>query len=419
MTKATFDNATVILGAGIIGLACAHYLKAAGQKILILDKQSVGRGCSYRNCGHILPSHILPLNSPSALKAGLSSLFDTTSTLRIKPQLNWDFIKWMIKFSQHCSARHILSAAHNLKPLLDVSMAEYEQLVADNIFECEWQKTGLLYLFKTPKALDKFHTTNQFLQKHFGLTADFIPPQALRDKDPSLNQDLAGGFLYNNDAHLMPEMLLTNWANYLKQHGVQFIENCEVLKFERTHNMITKLITTSGPLNVDKLVIAAGAFSKKLGSLLGCNIPIVPGKGYSITMAKPENSPLRPIVLPEKNIALTPFQKRLRIGSIMEFVDFDASISNHRIQQLEQSTAEYLNTQCQNPEIKKWFGWRPMTYDSLPIIGKLPNYNNAYIATGHGMMGTMLAPATGRMIAEIITGKKCTIPETPYSPTRF
>ncbi len=419
MTKAIADHATIIVGAGIIGLACAHYLKATGQKVIILDKSTVGSGCSYRNCGHILPSHIMPLNSPSTLRAGISSLFNTASTLRIKPQLNWNFIKWMIKFSQHCSAPHILSAAHDLKLILDLSMAEYKQLVTDNIFECEWQKTGLLYLFKTPKALDKFHTTNQLLQRHFELAADFIPPQALRDKDPSLNEELAGGFLYKNDAHLMPEMLLENWAHYLKQHGVQFIENCEALKFERTHNMITKLITTSGPLKVDQLVIAAGAFSRKLGGLLGCNIPIIPGKGYSITMEKPENSPLMPILLPEKNIALTPFQKRLRIGSIMEFVDFDTSIYDHRIQQLKQSTAGYLNTQFQNLEVKKWFGWRPMTYDSLPIIGKLPNHNNAYIATGHGMMGTMLAPATGRMIAEIITGKKCTIPETPYSPTRF
>ncbi|UTW54753.1 FAD-binding oxidoreductase [Kordiimonas sp. SCSIO 12610] len=419
MTRNRSDNSVVIIGAGIIGLACAHYLAREGKKVVVLDSKTIGGGCSAGNCGHILPSHILPLNSASALKTGFLSLFDRSSAFRVKPQLNLNFISWMWSFARHCSSKHVLSATHHLQSILELSIAEYEDIINSEALDCDWQKSGLLYLFKDQKSLDQFSKTDEYLSENFKLKADYLDPNALQSFDPSLDTSLTGGFLYKQDAHLRPEKLIHTWTQKLREHGVTFVENCHVINFERTNDQVSKLMTTSGDIEVEQLVIATGAFSGQLAKMLNCSVPVIPGKGYSITFPKTTVAPKTSIVFPEENIALTPFKDHLRIGSMMEFVGFNTDIPDHRIQQLHSNIAPYFKDALPEQTSKGWFGWRPMSYDGLPIIGRLENTGNAFIATGHGMMGVMLAPATGRLISEIMTDKKRIISEMPYSPARF
>jgi D-amino-acid dehydrogenase len=419
MTLELPDNATVIIGAGAIGLACAHYLHLEGQKVIVIDSSTIGSGCSQGNCGHILPSHILPLNSSEALKTGFLSLFDANSAFKIKPQFTPRFIGWMLGFARHSTKAKMLANAANLKPILNSAFSEYEHLIQNNIFDCDWQKSGLLYAFKNQKTFKNFEETDKLLQDHFNLAAKPLKNDDLRQFDASFKRGLAGGFLYENDALIQPEAMLTNWSKYLKEHGVQFLENCKVLAIEKTGSNIKKLKTSLGYINIENLIIAAGAFSGILAKEAGYSVPIIPGKGYSLTLPKPEITPRTSIVLPEKNIAITPFKDKFRIGSIMEFVGFDSSIPTKRIKQLRSSIDDYLLSDIDHVGGEEWFGWRPMSYDGLPIIGRLPNLKNTLIATGHGMMGIMLAPATGRLIAEIMTEQKCHIPDLPYSPARF
>ena len=425
MTSSTPDNpliptnATVIIGAGVIGLACAHYLNLEGHKCIVLDSATIGSGCSQGNCGHIIPSHILPLNSPDALKTGFLSLFNKNSPFKVKPQFSLSFMTWMFQFARHSTKAKILENASYLHPILDLAFSEYEKLINDEIFSCDWQKSGLIYAFKNQSALDNFYNTDKFLQEHFNLSATPLNRDEIQEHDAAFKKGLAGGYLYENDALLRPELLLSNWTQYLKRQGIQFIENCEVLGMENKNTKVKKLKTSQGLFDVGQIVIASGAFSGVLAKKLNCTIPVIPGKGYSLTIPKPKVTPGTSIVLPEKNVAITPFKNSLRIGSIMELVGFDTALPKHRINQLRASIDDYLLSDVENVEGEEWFGWRPMTHDSLPIIVRLPNMENAFIATGHGMMGGMLAPATGRLIAEIIVEKPSRISNSPYSPARF
>ena len=136
-------------------------------------------------------------------------------------------------------------------------------------------------------------------------------------------------------------------------------------------------------------------------------------------MSKPEPCPRYPILFPEHKVGVSPFDGGYRLGSMMEFSGYDTSIPKHRIEQLRDSAKPYLVAPVSGTAQETWFGWRPMTWDSLPIIGPVPRLANVLLATGHNMLGLSLAPTTGRLIAEMVAGRETHIDATPFSPDRF
>ena len=162
-----------------------------------------------------------------------------------------------------------------------------------------------------------------------------------------------------------------------------------------------------------------GAWSRRLGRELRCSIPVEPGKGYSVTMRRPALCPRHSMLFPEHKVGVSPFEDGYRLGSMMEFAGFDDRIPQQRIQQLRNSAAPYLLEPHTLGPAETWYGWRPMTWDSLPIIGPVPRLRNAFLATGHNMLGLSLAPSTGRLIKEMICGETTHIDAAAFSPSRF
>lgn len=407
----------LVVGAGIIGIACAHYLMQAGYRVTVIDQKTIGSGCSASNCGHISPSHVLPLTEPGAISLGFKSLFDSDAAFRIKPQLSLSLIRWMFEFARRCNRKKMLMAAAQLKPLLDSSMQEFHGLVAD--LKCDWQNNGLLYVLETEKGLRQFEKTNTMLKDRFGLSAKAISGSSLPAFDPAFKAGLAGAFHYENDAHLRPDLLAGAWSDRLKRSGVTFIEHCELKNISVSNGEINHLQTTKGVIKAEHYVIAAGAWSSKLAKELGCSVPVQPGKGYSVTMTRPEICPRHSALFPEHRIGVTPFADGYRLGSMMEFVGFDEAIPERRIRQLKEWAEPYLRDPVSETTVEKWQGWRPMTWDSLPILGRAPRLANTYMATGHNMLGVTMATGTGKLISEMIQGYPTHIDSRPYSPTRF
>jgi len=166
-------------------------------------------------------------------------------------------------------------------------------------------------------------------------------------------------------------------------------------------------------------VFALGARSRLWSRQLGVSIPIEPGKGYSLTMPRPDRCPSHPILFPEQRVGVSPFEEGLRLGSMMEFAGYDETVPPHRLAQLRDAARRYLVASVDGPAEETWFGWRPMTWDSLPIIGAIPGLAGGYLATGHNMIGVTLAAATGRLIADLIADRPPFIDATPYHPGRF
>ncbi|KAA1259404.1 D-amino acid dehydrogenase small subunit [Rubripirellula obstinata] len=412
-------ESVTIVGAGVVGIACAHYLEQAGLEVTLLDQGSIAGECSLANCGYICPSHALPLTEPGAFGVALSSMFNRNSPFRVKPHWNPALWKWMLQFAKRCTHQQMLAAGKPLQAILESSMAEYHRLIGEFNLDCEWKEDGLLYVLQTQRGMDKFCATDQIVSEHFGIAAKRIEGEALPEFDPGLKPGLAGAFLYPGDTSVRPDKLNQAWASSLQTRGVKFVPGCELNSIRKEAGKVVALKTSQGDFTSDHYVFAFGAWAARWQSELQCSIPVQPGKGYSVTLARPENSPKHPILFPEHKVGVSPFDQGLRLGSMMEFAGYDQSIPDRRIQQLRDSARPYLVASVDGKAESKWYGWRPMTWDSLPIIGLAGELRNAFLATGHNMLGLSLAPATGRLIAEMVTGQPTHLDSDPYSPSRF
>ena len=419
MSQATSHDHVIVVGAGVVGIACAHYLAASGARVTLIDQGAPGDACSRSNCGYISPSHVLPLTQPGVVAMVIQSLFDSNAPFRVKPTLRPAMLHWMWNFARRCNQRKMLAAAGPLKVILDASRAEYKALIHAESLACEWKENGLLYVFQSERGLQAFAQHDRLLTEHFGVSAERIDGQTLPDFEPALKPGLAGGFFYPGDASVRPDLLNAQWVDRLRQKGVTFIEQRRLTRIRKQGGRITGLVTSGGDMQADRYVFATGAWSGRLARELECRIPVEPGKGYSVTMGRPAICPQRPLLFPEHKVGVSPFDGGYRLGSMMEFAGFDASIPARRIQQLRDSAVPYLVEPHTDTVQESWCGWRPMTWDSLPIIGRLPRLGNAYLATGHNMLGLSLAAATGRLIAEIINDQPPHIDPAPYSPARF
>ena len=413
------NNSVIVVGAGHIGIACAHYLRQDGHDVTVIDKSTVGGGCSQANCGFLVPSHVLPLTAPEAIWTGMKSVVQPGAAFRVKPQLRVELYRWMLEFGRRCTKRQMLKAGAVLNEILSASMVEYENLLSDPEMNCEWQDNGMLFVFRNENDLQEFGRTDAMLTDEFDLAARFINGDELVDFEPALLDDLAGGYYYEGDSHLRPDRLNAMWSKRLRSAGVDFIEQCGVDAVETLDSQITGLLTSQGKMEADHYVFAVGAWSSHFADSLDCKIPVEPGKGYSVTMTQPEIMPTHPLLIPEKHIGVTPFEDGYRIASMMEFAGFDESIPRARIKQLKDSAVPYLKAPVGPVEQDTWYGWRPMTWDSLPIIGRVPRFSNALLATGHNMLGLSLAPMTGKAIADLVAERATDLPLEALSPGRF
>ena len=419
-SQASVNPTAHVVGGGVIGIACAHYLTRAGYQVTVMDRASIGGACSHANCGYVCPSHILPLTVPSAIPMALKSLLKPRSPFKVKFSLSPNYVSWMLQFAKRCRERVALAAGHHLKAILDASLVEYKNLIADQQIDCEWRESGLLHVFQNQNALDAFARENDWVQSEYQCGAKRIAANELPGLDTTLRSDLAGGFLHEHDASLRPDLLNQSWRSKLESEGVRFLENCDLQNIVRDASGKVKYLNTSqGQQIANVFVFALGAWSERFGRELGFKLPIQPGKGYSVTLEKPDVSPTLPMLFPEKKIGISPFANGFRIGSMMEFVGFDQAIPEYRIQQLKDSVKPFFNFQLNDTEQERWHGYRPMTYDTLPVIGQAPGIENGFVATGHSMLGVSMAPATGRLIAEMVTKHPTHIDAQAFSPARF
>jgi len=409
----------IVIGGGAIGCGAAYYLAKQGCQVRVLEASRVGRACSHGNCGYICPSHALPLTAPGAVQRVVRAMFDKDSALYIKPRFDPALWLWLVRFALRCRRRNVRPVAVARQALLASSMQLYRQLLAEESLDVEWEDRGLLFVYKSPREFAAYQSTAESVRRDFGIEMIPYPGERLAELEPALRSDLGGGWHCPTDSHLRPDRLMAALVSVLRSQGVEIVEQAAVTAFDIGGGRARSIHTTRGSMTGDVFILAAGAESPVFAKQLDCRIPIQPGKGYSITLPRPERGPNIPMIFEESHVAATPWQSGLRIGSTMEFVGYDRSINRRRIELFMRAAAEHLAQPPGGPIQEEWYGWRPMTYDELPCVGPAPRASNVIVAAGHGMIGISTMTATGKLVSELALGIEPHLDPMPYSLNRF
>jgi D-amino-acid dehydrogenase len=408
----------LVIGGGVIGLACTHYLAEAGRKVCLIEKDRIVTGASHGNCGLIFTSDLVPLTSPGAVQRELGLMLRGKSELYIGFPPDLPRIRWLLNFAGKCTHRHVKHAMAARKQLLTRSAQLYEVLFETNGLEADRECNGVLMVYAQEQGWRDYTSTNTLLRPH-GYHAEPVRGKELAQLEPALKPHLYGAWYHPKDSHLRPDRLLDSWSRLLLRRGVAIHEGTSLKYFHHTPGEISAVETDQGKIQADHYVLAAGVWSPSVLRPLGFSLPIEPGKGYSITMAAPPGAPRIPCYLHEKRTVATPWRSGYRLGGIMELCGHNSRLDPRRIDHLRNVASEYLKAPLGDPVHEEWTGMRPMTYDELPIIGRVPRFPNLLLATGHGMLGLSTAPGTGELVAELVAGKKSHLDPTPFRTDRF
>jgi len=409
-----------IIGGGVVGLCCAYYLNKEGYQVTVIDRNNITNGCSFGNMGYISPSHFVPLASPGIIKQGLKWMTSSSSPFYIKPRLNLDLIRWGMKFWKQANLKTLEHNSIHLNNLLQLSRHLMNDLKTELPQSFDMIEKGCWMLYKNEKTGDhEKHMAEQ--ANSLGLKTLLCNAQQVQAYEPEVEVNVTGGILYLDDCHLNPMKLMQSLYSYLQKAGVRFWLNTEVTGFETNNKKISAIITDKNKLDCEELIIANGSWMNSISKLLGIKMLMQPGKGYSIVYDDLEKNLQYPSILVDDRTAVTPINKWLRIGGTMELSGHSDNILPKRVMAIYNAFKKYypaVNIQAPDPS-KAWFGYRPVTPDGLPYIGRYSKYNNLIYAGGHAMLGVSAAAATGKLIEEIVGQKKSTIPVNAFRPERF
>lgn len=419
-------NVTII-GGGVIGLSCAYYLQQEGHKVTVIDRGDITDGCSFGNMGYVSPSHFVPLATPGIIAKGLKWMMSSSSPFYIKPRLNWDLVRWGMTFWKSATAKKVAENSSHMNNLLQLTRLLMNDIKLELTEPFDMTEKGCWMLWKNEKTGDhEKHLAEQ--ADAYGLKTIMCTPQQVQEYEPQVETNVAGGVLYLDDCHVNPGKFMRSMYSYLKSKGVQFWLNTTVTGFvrkdsfgESANGKITAVITDKSKIDCEELVLANGSWLQGVSKMLGLYVPLQPGKGYSLVYDGLEKNLQYPSILVDDRTATTPINGWLRIGGTMELSGHSDNILPKRVMAIYHAFKKYYPTMnLPQPDVNKaWFGYRPVSPDGMPYIGRHKMFGNLIYAGGHAMLGVTAAAGTGKLIEEVVSNRKPTIELSAFDPARF
>lgn len=400
----------IVIGGGVVGLFTAYYLAKSGHKVKVIDAGDFSDGCSYGNAGMIVPSHVIPLAQPGMLAQGFKWMLQSKSPFYVKSRLSRDLFTWAYQFYKSANQNHVDTSKKALLNLSLFSKSLYQDL-ATTSSDLDYFEKGLLMLYQTEKvAEEEIHAAK--IAQELGLEVDFLNATQVAKLETGLRTNVLGGVHFKGDAHLSPNKLMSFLKTELVHLGVNLQAQTQVIDFKINQHKIAAVLTNKGEYAADEIILSAGAWSQSIAKKLGIKISLLPGKGYSFNQELTEKKPTIPTILCEGKVAVSPINNGVRFGGTMEITHVkDHQINLNRVQGIVNNiNSFYPELKISLPEKNSiWHGFRPCTPTGLPIISRSKKYSNLIVATGHAMMGLSLAPATGKLVQEIVDEKKLSV----------
>ena len=406
-------NVTVV-GGGMIGLACAWELAKDGASVIVVETGGSTYGTSLANAGWISPSHVIPFAAPGMVQTGFKNLVGRTGAFAITPGAGSLLAPWTLKFTRSCTDAHVDHCAPALKELLDTSMKVIEGLTETT----DLTRTNLpqWYVYTSDNAeADAEHEVE--LVNRYGVNAKQVDLQSSLDSEPILKNSVKAIVEFSDDFGLDPGKLVEIYRRNCEAIGVGFRAE-KVTGLSSTNRNVTVATATDSWIS-DYVVLAAGVWSRELAKTIGENLPIMPAKGQSVTLPEVIEKPTRTLMLADQRIATNPLAWGLRMSTGFALTsNTDMSINSSASDKLIATARQVLNLP-ERIEIKNELaGLRPASPDGMPYIGPLPKAPRVIAATGHGMLGLMMGPGTGKFVADMIAGRPVSRDIMKFSPAR-
>ena len=411
-------KSVIVIGGGIVGLSTAFYLRAEGHEVTLLDKGTITEGASFVNAGYLTPSHIVPLAAPGMISKGLKWMLNSSSPFYIKPRLDADLISWGWKFMRSCSKKHVQRSLAAIKEINELSKGLYHEMHESVDFDFHLEDRGVLMAFKTSKAEKSEYSVMQAAQD-LGLDVSLLGVEEVNRLQPGIQMNIAGAYHYRCDAHSTPEVFMNQLKKNTLKSGVEIHTETTVKNFQVRGDRISTVVTDRGNFEADEVVFAAGAWTEELLKPLKIVLSVQAGKGYRINVEARTGISL-PCILMESKVGVTPMQGFTRFAGTMEIAGINHNIRENRVNAIAHAATQYYSGLeiDLNDRKQARCGLRPLSPDGLPFIGRHSSCSNLVLATGHSMMGWSLGPATGKLVTEIISNKKLSMPIDKFSPER-
>jgi D-amino-acid dehydrogenase len=409
----------IVIGGGVVGLCCAHELSRAGAEVVVLERGEVGKGASLGNTGWVCPSFSYPLPAPGIIGEGLRGML-RGGPLAMRPTLDPTFLRWLLGFRRSATRDRWERGALALISLNRRTLELFDAYVDQGV-EFEMHSSGLLLVATTPPGLASYAAIFSDLRRlgFEGETADLDPEEA-KELEPALSAErLAGGVHALVDRYVRPESLVDGLAQALAGAGVELREHAAVEGLESANGGV-RVETDSETIPADRAVVAAGASSPPLLKRLGISLPLVGARGYSYTFAGGALRPAHALYLAEAKVGISSYANSVRIAGVFELGHSSDVLHRGRIEAMLKSVEPYFERWRPSSEsaLLEWAGLRPMTADGLPLIGAAPALENVFVATGHGMLGVTLAPATAALLAPLVLEGRSAPELSPFDPAR-
>ena len=399
----------IVLGAGVLGVTSAWYLAKAGHEVTVIDRQQgPALETSFANAGEVSPGYSSPWAAPGIPMKALKWMFQRHAPLVIQPKLDWQRISWMARMLSNCT-----SSAYAINKSRMVRLAEYSrdclgELRAETGIQYDQRMQGTLQVFRKPEQMDAAGKDIEVLR------ADGVPFEVLDcagciAAEPGLAGSadrIAGGLRLPGDETGDCFKFTNRLAEMAEAAGVTFRWGVSIEALEAEGGRISAVRTDKGRMTADRYVLAMGPHSPKLVKHLGLNLPIYPLKGYSLTIDIEDESraPVSTVMDETYKVAITRLGDRIRVGGLAEIAGYDLRLNPRRRATLTKSVSELFGGSGDPDKALFWTGLRPMTPDGTPIVGATP-IPNLFLNTGHGTLGWTMSAGSGRLVADLISGR--------------
>jgi D-amino-acid dehydrogenase len=399
----------IVLGSGVIGVASAWYLAEAGHEVTVVDRQdSAARETSYANAGEVSPGYSAPWAGPGVPLKAIKWLLMQHRPLVIRPHLDMGLIRWGVSMLRNCTATRYEINKGRMVRLAEYSRDVLRELRAATGIGYDERAQGTLQLFRTQKQLDGTGADIEVL-KRYGVRYELLDRAGFIRHEPALarvQDKFVGGLLLPGDETGDCFKFTQNLAAMAQRRGVQFRYGTKIERLERSAGRIAAVVTDAGALTADAYLLALGSYSPLLLAPLGIHVPVYPVKGYSITVPITDASgaPESTVMDETHKVAVTRLGDRIRVGGTAELAGYTLKLHDARRRTLEHVVTDLFPAGGDVGRAEFWCGLRPMTPDGTPVVGgtRLPNL---FVATGHGTLGWTMAAGTGRVMADLVSGR--------------